>query len=238
MKTAYRTVFLLLPVFAAAAVWIIRGGFLRHPPGGQILCLGDSLTENPDGGYIHYLSHLLKKRGYRLSVISAGRPGHTSGEYYRYLRQSSILTRTRPDFILLMLGTNDVRIDQDHTPLPRYRAQMTQIIRLILENTRHPGRDPRLILMTVPPIFQPDLPSFDHRSIRRIKEEILPTIRKLGQIHGLMVIDIHRFFQDHPGLLPGIHPRPEGYRQMAAWIIRSLRPFIRQYRANSREQRP
>lgn len=88
-----------------------------------ILCLGDSMTEGEYGGYPAYLRRLAKTKFPGVRVLSAARPGNNSREYLAFLRNSDLLRKGNPDIVLLMLGTNDVRIDGDRSSLSEFRER-------------------------------------------------------------------------------------------------------------------
>jgi len=93
-----------------------------------ILCAGDSITEV---GYPPFLERILKDEGFRAKVVNEGKSGYTSREYLVYLRRNKTeLADSHPDFILLQLGTNDVRIDHDQTSADNFYDNMKEIIRL------------------------------------------------------------------------------------------------------------
>lgn len=192
----------------------------------RILCLGDSLTQSRYGQYPRHLKHLLREAGIRANVYSGGQPGHTSGEYRRFLKGSNLLGRIDPDVVIIMLGTNDVRIDGDSTPLAEFTANMEEIFRQVKKYNR-PSRPARQVfLATIPPIFHCDLATFSEASQRRVAEEIVPAIRKLAEQEGVHLIDVYRFFSNRPELLPGIHPTGKGFAEMAGFIFREIRPFL------------
>ena len=192
-----------------------------------ILCAGDSLTAV---GYPAPLEERLAREGLPARVINQGVKGHTSGEYLRFLEKKQILPRSDPDIVLLQLGTNDVRIDGDHTPTPQFMENMNEIIRRIsaYRNTR--GRTPRLLIALIPPV-KVVLPFyFDARSEERVEQEINPAIVALARTWNLILVDNHRLFLEHPEWLPEIHPTAVGYQGMADNWFQALLPVVRNSR--------
>jgi len=198
----------------------------RLPEPFTILCMGDSLTRSRYGYYPAYLRGFARRDGIKVRVVTAARPGDTSGEFLDFLKQTPVLKRVRPDLVVLMLGTNDVRIDGDATPLSRYRAQMEEIVRRIRATSSSRGAKIEIFLATIPPIMKLDLHTFDASSRRRVEEEIVPEIHRLAVKNGLHLLDVHAFFGEHPHLMTGVHPSRKGYYQMAAYIYARVRPFI------------
>lgn len=222
---------LIFLVLAAAAAVIIPYFLLKPAPGKihyyKVLCMGDSLTESSYGQYPRSLKRLFKTGNMKVNVYTAAGPGNTSGEYLNYIKGTDILKKIKPHIVILMLGTNDVRIDGDHTPVKDYVKNMREII-AIIKNHGHPGdREAMIFLSTIPPIFHCDLPTFDETSQQRIGEEIVPAINLLAKEENLRLIDLYGFFEKKPELLPGIHPGKEGYRAMAELMFANLRPYIK-----------
>ena len=166
----------------------------------------------------------------RVRVYVAARPGHNTGEYVAFLRNSDVLRKYRPGIVLLMLGTNDVRTDSDKSSLNEFRQEMNRIVDMIrgagIGKYRGSGA---IFIATIPPIFSIDLPNFSEESKRRIVEEINPAIRRLARDRSLPVVDMERLFMDNRDLLPGIHPNAAGYRRMAETFFVAIRPELRTF---------
>lgn len=225
-----RGLLISVEVAVAAAIMVIYFLLKPSPPARthyyRVLCMGDSLTESSYGQYTRHLGRLFKNENLTVNVYSAARPGSTSGEYLDYLKKSGILKKINPHILLLMLGTNDVRIDGDHTPLDRFEKNMREITEILQSFKTPDGRNLRIFIMTIPPIFNCDLATFSQVSQRRVAEEIVPAIRELGQEQEIHLIDLYEFFNKRPELLPGVHPGKEGYRAMAEFIFTQIRLYL------------
>jgi len=180
-----------------------------------VFCAGDSLTE---AAYPRDLRRILAAEGISARVLNHGRSGMTSGEYLNHLvRERARLIEEKPDVVLLQLGTNDVRIDGDSTPVEKFRENMEGILGVFRTFRSRSGKIPVILLATVPdtPVTPPN---FDASSARRVRDEINPAIRDLAAAEGIAVVDQHAVFVRRPELLPEVHPLREGYRLMAeAW---------------------
>jgi TolB protein len=203
-----------------------------------ILCLGDSLTESGYGSYVGHLNKLLGENDLRTKAVSAARPGNNSGEYLRFLQNTNILTNTDPEIILLLIGTNDVRIDSDKTSRADFVKNMQDIIHILSKHKNGDGSKPLIFIMTIPPIFKMDLASFSPQSSIRIAREINPSIKKLGSENSLKLIDLNTFFRNKPELLPGIHPSRRGYSKMAGFIFGRIKNFMQVCGADEEERLP
>lgn len=193
------------------------------PESPVVLCAGDSITA---GGYPWYLHRRLDEAGYRFRVINAGEKGNTSGEYLGYLRKSRILGRTNPRWVLLQLGTNDVRSDGDATPVERFRENIAAILDLVAGHRNPDGSAPRVLLATIPPVSVEVAGHFNALSRARVETEINPAIREIGERRLIPLVDNHRLFAARPELLPGIHPSEEGYRALGDFWYDSLVPLL------------
>ncbi len=209
--------FALLLAFAGC-----RGDSL--PPGPPaVLCAGDSITA---GGYPWYLQRRLNEAGYRFRVINAGEKGNTSGEYLVFLRRSRILERTSPRWVLLQLGTNDVRCDGDATPVESFRENMDAILGLVAGHRNPDGSPPRVLLATIPPVPLEVAGHFDAASRSRVDAEINPAIREIAARRRIPLVDNHRLFALHPEWLPEIHPNEQGYQALADSWYEALAPLL------------
>ncbi len=182
-----------------------------------VLCAGDSITEM---GYPPFLDRLLKREGIRARVINFGQSGHTSGEYLRFLqKRESELAESYPDFVLLQLGTNDVRNDHDQTSADDFYDHMKEIIRIFQHFKTRSGKDPRILLATIPPIPEGTPFPFSTKSANRVKEEINPIIHKIAAEKKCAIVDNFTVFLRSPHLLPEVHPSDQGYQVLAQnWL--------------------
>jgi len=194
-----------------------------------VLCLGDSITGSNWGNYPTHLNKLFLKNKIRCTAVTRARPGNTSGEYLRYFKKSKALKKFKPEMVVLMLGTNDVRIDYDNTPVKEFKENISEIIKIIKDFEKKKKMKIDIYLCTIPPIFKADLNTFTKESIRRVEEEIVPAIEELSVEHDLQLIDMHSVFERNKDLLPGIHPSPGGYYKMAKVIYNRLRRDSREF---------
>ena len=194
------------------------------PPGVIILCAGDSITA---AEYPRYLQRSLRGDGFRVQVLNCGRNGNTSGEYLNFLKENAAaLAEEHPHFILLQLGTNDVREDGDRTSTDQFEANMTEIFRIFSEFKTRSGDATRIVLATILPIPEGTSFPFSEASRERVVSEINPRIYQLAKDNGLALVDNYYLFSRNPHLLPDVHPSKEGYRELAKNWYRAIRPMI------------
>jgi len=189
-----------------------------------ILCAGDSLTEQ---GYPLYLQTILRNEGIKARVLNYGRSGFTSGQYLDFLKgRKARLSSLHPDLILVQLGTNDVRLDADRTPTDRFEANMRDILDLFRDFRTRRGRPARVFLALIPPVPEGTAFPFSPESSRRAREEINPVLKRLAEERGVPLVDNYSLFVRLPGLLPGVHPTEDGYRELAENWHRALKPGL------------
>lgn len=183
------------------------------PKGIIILCAGDSITEK---GYPRFLRKILREEGMQTKILNYGQSGFTSGEYLKYLKNNQAkMADSYPDFVLLQLGTNDVRIDHDQTSANDFYNNMKKIIDLLRRLKTRTGKNSRLLLATIPPVPE-DIPfPFAPESGKRVEEEINPLIQKIAREEEIPLVDNFSLFLQAPHLLPDVHPSQEGYKALA-----------------------
>jgi len=202
-------------VLILVSLWIF--GTKRNLEGSRkcdhlvILCTGDSLTA---GSYPEWLQSKCDENKWDIIVINKGVKGHTSREYLMYMERQNILKAFDPDIILLQLGTNDVRIDADNTPTNKFVKNMNLIIQKMIVYQNSKGRKPKILISSIPPI-KTTCSTFSQDSIRRVKGEINPAIKRLAEKWNLFFVDNYKLFVDNAELLPDIHPNEKGYKAMA-----------------------
>lgn len=195
-----------------------------HRSGVIILCAGDSLTNSE---YPRHLRRLIRQEGRLVRVLNYGRKGNNSGEYLRFLEEKkSILAQTRPDFVLLQLGTNDVRVDGDFTPAEDFTRHMKAIIGIFHEFRNRRGGKVEILLGLVPPIPEVVSFPFSPRSRQRVSQEINPLLKKIAAEENVILVDNYSLFLTGPQLFSGIHPTSQGYKAMAENWHNALKPLL------------
>ena len=122
---------------------------------------------------------------------------------------------SRPDFICLQLGTNDVRVDHDHTSSEAFFANMKEIVRLFRDFRTRSGKTPHILLSTIPPVPEDTPYPFAPESAGRVEREINPLIRKLAAEENLTLVDNFSVLCGSPDLLADVHPSDAGYEALA-----------------------
>jgi lysophospholipase L1-like esterase len=190
-----------------------------------ILCAGDSLTEQ---GYPRYLRAALRADGIRARVLNYGRGGNTSAEYLAFLRAGGDRLRAeRPDIVLVELGTNDVRVDGDHTTAADFERNIREIAGIFKGFRTRTGEAPAVYLAAVPPVPEGTPFPFGPDSGARVAAEINPAVKAVCADLEIGFVDNNTLFSRAPYLLPGVHPSPDGYKAMAANWHAAIRERVR-----------
>jgi lysophospholipase L1-like esterase len=216
LRLGKHSVLLLMPFFISFCS--------TSPEGIIVFCAGDSITAE---AYPHFLQRIFNSEGRRAKVLNYGRNGHTSGEYLSFLEKNrDRLEAECPDFILLELGTNDVRADIDLTPTSVFKSNMKRIIEIFRSFKSRSGKTPVIFLATIPPVPEGTPLPFTPESVARVEAEINPALKSISQEERIPLVDNFTLFFKEPGLLRGVHPTLEGYRRLARRWFESLQPFL------------
>jgi lysophospholipase L1-like esterase len=216
VRLGRHTILLLMPFFISACG--------SSPRGLIILCAGDSLTSK---AYPHDLQKIFNKEGIKAKVLNYGRAGNTSREYLNFLeRNKERLKKEEPDFILLQLGTNDVRTDSDQTPTAVFKDNMKKIVGIFRASRSRAGLVPKILLALIPPVPKATPFPFTPDSARRVAEEINPAIQDICEQENIALVDNYAIFLKEPSLLPGVHPTREGFKLLARNWYQALKPYL------------
>ena len=221
---------IIMRTFLPSKIWLMISmlffSFCSSTPQGFIvLCAGDSITA---ADYPRFLQRRFDQDGILAKVLNYGRSGNTSGEYLAFLKKNTtVLSEEHPDFILIQLGTNDLREDHDNTSATQFSENMKDIINIFSGFKTRSGKTPQFLIATIPPIPENSVFPFTENSQRRVREEINPVIKQIADAKGLVLVDNYTLLLGQPLLLPEVHPSREGYRQIARNWFDSLKPLIK-----------
>ncbi|EKD92375.1 MAG: Lipolytic enzyme, G-D-S-L [uncultured bacterium] len=214
----------------------------------NILCFGDSNTWGSIAGSTN-LEFMLAKRfdygvrwtgvlqnlfGADYHVIEAGLNGrNTSFDETWIVRPSRNGLATLPgilemhyplDLVVLMLGTNDLRI-QFNTNIARVTEGMKNLIQTIKKS--HFGINfsaPKIMIIAPAPIFKVDLPVFntffDEQSVVK-SHELVKSYKALAKEELCHFIDAGKFVKVSTD--DGIHIETESHRHLAEAIMQKIK---------------
>lgn len=212
------------PVFLLILLAACSGTRSDGPRNIIILCAGDSITEQ---GYPRFLRESLRSDGVKARVRNYGRSGNTSAEYLGFLKGNvDTLRSERPDIVLVELGTNDVRVDGDRISLEEFEKNIRKIVGIFRDFKTRSGDRPSIFLAAIPPVPGGTAFPFGPESGQRVTAEINPAVKAVCRETQAVFVDNYSLFAASPGLLPGVHPNPEGYRAMARNWHETMKPLI------------
>jgi lysophospholipase L1-like esterase len=218
-----RQTYTRLQFLVAAAIALLCSGFSSAFAQVQVACVGDSITAgyglaNP--GTESYPAQLQVILGGSFRVGNFGRSGATalkrSDNTYWNSSQYRGSLKSKPDFVIIMLGTNDskswnwnaAKFDSD------YRALIAQYQSL--------PTAPRVYICLIPPVYVPNPfgTSFDPAFIQNV---VVPAIRQIAAETGVTLIDNNSVLLNHPEyFLDGVHPTPTGAGIIARNVANAL----------------
>ncbi|MFB2554414.1 GDSL-type esterase/lipase family protein [Herbiconiux liangxiaofengii] len=173
------------------------------PAGGEIVFLGDSITE---GGAWHEWFPTVR-------VLNRGIDGDTTDGV---LARLGTALRSGPSAVFLLIGTNDLALKR---PREQTRANVDEIVRLI----RDEGRGPEVVLQSVMP---------RQERFRPRVEELNREYQEIASRRGARYLDLWPALADAHGALnsqftlDGLHLTGAGYR---AWTT-VLEPLVLTHR--------
>lgn len=202
----------------------------------RLMPLGDSLTEGETvpGGYRILLKALLAEAGYVTKFVGSKRNGmadllagdcqHEGHSGWRIdeirMEVRPWLERSRPEVVLLTIGTNDVA--QGYV-LDRAVSRLATLADCIVQTCP----TATLMVATIPPISVPRLDQL----VQQYNDELRQWARwAADQGEPVELVDLYPVLQ-WSDLPDGFHPSRAGYDKMARAWAKSLGPVLDQRRA-------
>jgi len=195
----------------------------------RIACVGDSITWG--ACILHrkrdcYPARLQRLLGDGVVVGNFGMVSHTlqdSGDYpYTRCKPYRRSGEFAPDFVLVMLGTNDSKANNWRGPAP-----FLDDYRRLVAHYRALPSSPRVFVMTPPAVY-------GHGKAGKMKYTVSPeaidqmgtVVRELAHDEGLGLIEAHAVTSGHPKLFwyDGVHPNAVGAGLIAQAAYEALAP--------------
>jgi lysophospholipase L1-like esterase len=212
-----------LRFFLVLAVAIVSGSLSTAFAQVHVACVGDSITAGyglADPGRYSYPAQLQSVLGSGFVVGNFGRSGATalkrSDNTYWNSSQYRASLKSAPDFVIIMLGTNDSKSwNWNATKFNTdYRALIAQYQGL--------SSAPRVYICLIPPVYVPNAfgTTFDPAFIQNV---IVPAIRNIATQTGVTLIDNNTPLQNHPEYFSdGVHPTEQGANIIANTVYNAL----------------
>ncbi len=190
-------------VLTAVFLGLFRGRSIR------VACIGDSITELST-----YPTDLQELLGPAYYVREFGVAGTTVlfDTYHPYIDQLRFQSSKAflPDIVVVLLGTNDARSD-NYQSIINFVADYKQLISEVQELESNP----RIILVTPPPIFENKLDLHNENLV----EGVIPGIQQVSHELGLNLVDLYTPLDGHSEyFVDGVHPNYDGSVLIASEI--------------------
>ena len=179
----------------------------------KVACVGDSITAN--FGYPETLQELLGKNylvgNYGLGGTTVNLDGETPYMYEPIFGEAK---ESKPDIVIIMLGTNDA-----HPDLHKYNGSFVNYYITLVNAFQNLNSKPQIWIVKSPPIVNNETglsPEF-------FRQNILPKIEEVAQRTGLPLIDAYTPLLGKPEyFIDGVHPTYEGAMLIADEVYKAI----------------
>ncbi len=242
----FRERFFLLIIFSSIVFFLYSCGVDKKMLKKQsmlIITFGDSITLGVGRGvgheetYTYYLESLLKKSGRNVRLLRSGITGETAEGAVN--RVDDEIIKLKPDYVLIMYGTNDAFIDTCYDelditprlPIEDYRKNIYKIIKKLISNNIKP------VLMT--PILMghfgcENLGIYKTKGTNFKLKQYADVIKQIAKENKIILVDNFYNWKKlqkkkvniDVWLSDGVHPNREGNKFIAELIFRVLEKNI------------
>jgi sialate O-acetylesterase len=200
----------------------------------RVACIGDSITFGhsiADREHKSYPAVLAKRLGTSADVRNFGVNGATALKRgtrpYSDQKAYHDALKFKPQFVVIMLGTNDT----NKNSWPDHHDEFAADYSAIVDSFRAANPAAQIWLCLPPPLFRDRRTAWDTDAI--LKDQIVPTIREVARQKKCNVIDVYSLFANEATLFAdGVHPNAQGAQQLADAIGRELAPRLKHERGN------
>jgi len=191
-----------------------------HKP--RIVCFGDSITKR---GYDEELGKLLGAE-----TFNAGVAGHNTKQGLK--RMEKDVFEKKPDLVILLFGTNDIRADSEraYVPVKEYRKNLQEMV------TRCKNAGSLIVVCTLPPINEAvyftrhEADEYDAKGgLLKMIQEYRQTAIEVAKKNELPLVDLNDLLGKQPkwSSKDGVHPSPVGVSLIANHIAKTARPLLK-----------
>ena len=179
----------------------------------SVACVGDSITSS--FGYPEILQQLI---GANYIVSNFGSGGTTinldSESPYMLDPIFQEVKNKQPEIIIIMLGTNDARFDNQH-----FNCTFLNDYKIIINEFRSLSSNPKIWIVKPPPIFNNSLglnqEFYKNYIITKIEAAAMQTNLPIIDVYSSLVNNMYYFYD-------GVHPTDEGSMSIANIIYERL----------------
>ena len=188
----------------------------------KIVCYGDSITKR---AYPDILAKLVNGE-----VIRSAVGGHSTGQAMPRLK-SEVLPNS-PDVVVILFGTNDIRVDNKrvHVPREKFRANLTKMV------TECQKIGSEVVLCTLPPIdakaffTRHDKDVFENNGgLASLIEDYRVITSAVAAANHASLVDLNSLLADESDFLSkdGVHPSDIGNALLAQHIAAAVGPLLK-----------
>ncbi len=179
----------------------------------RVACVGDSITE-----ITAYPGDLQSLLGLNYNVGNFGVTGATIllNTDRPYLNQTAFqnVKDFRPNIVVIMLGTNDARIN-----IYQYSENLEADYKQLISEVQAFPSKPKIWLAIPPPIFNNSL----SLSSSNLLDGVIPRLQQVANEIGLSTVNIYAALVDHPEYFPdGVHPNGDGAKLIAIEVYKAI----------------
>ena len=187
----------------------------------RVVCFGDSITKR---GYNELLGPMVGAE-----AINAGVGGHNTKQGLHRM-QKDVLDH-KPEVVIILFGTNDVRVDSERAfvPLERFEKNLEEMV----QRCQKVGA--KVVLCTLPPINEKKyftrhkLEDFiDHGGLKKLLADYRGATIRVAKMNKLPLVDLNQVLEKHPKWLSpdGVHPSKEGTRIIAKLVSEKVKLLL------------
>ncbi len=222
-----KMVVLLFAVVALFIVLFYSGMFGGKDERVRITCVGDSLTYG--SGVLKtrdidsYPSQLQEKLGIGYLVNNYGLRNATASESgdlpYLHSKQYKESLESKPDIVILMLGTNDTKVA--NWDAEQYEAGLMKLV----ESYKALETNPTIYIMKSPHVYPINGDEAEYTiQIPVVDNELGPIVDKVAANTGIQVIDLYSITGDMADMYTdGVHFKKGGYKYITGAIYDAIK---------------
>lgn len=213
---------------------MVQPAALEHIHPKSILCIGDS-----NGAALHGWANQLRQLYPQDTIVNFSISGNTIGfdnlgrknrntlrNINSYLQKASSQS---PDYIVLLLGTNDSKaiFDQQTAQVPE---NLEKLIKKIQEFEFPFAKKPTICIVTPPPYGNDKHLKNKYKGGAKRVKKLVPAFRRIAKKHGCLFVDIHSPLEKNfDNYSPdGVHLSPAGQKKIALMIAEAIEKHQKQ----------
>lgn len=178
----------------------------------RVACVGDSITELTN--YTTCLSELLGKN-YIVGNFGVCGSMVSLDSDYAYMHSEAFVEAEnfKPDFVVVMLGTNDANLNLKESLTPFVEDYL-----VLIEKIQALESKPPVWIVKPPPIFNEAL----GYSVDGLANGVIPGIEEAARRAEVPIIDVYSALNSSHYFSDGVHPNVEGAKVIARIVCHAI----------------